>query len=274
MLDSNQSDTPTVLKKIIARKWEEIEERKAVTSIDDLKQCIEAQAPCRGFVAAMERRVNKKKTAIIAEIKKASPSRGVIRQNFNPVEIAKSYEKAGAACLSILTDVDYFQGSDEYLIAARGAVDLPVIRKDFIVDEYQVYEARAMGADCILLIVAALDSERLTALNRLAAELGMDVLVEVHNAEELTLALELPNKLIGINNRNLHDFTTSLDTTYSLLKNIEDDRIIVTESGIHTSDHVKAMLDHDIYAFLIGEAFMKQEDPGAALQGLFDGKLL
>lgn len=168
MASFDQSDTPTVLKKIIARKWEEIEERKAITSIDDLKKCIEVQGACRGFVAAMERRVNKKKAAIIAEIKKASPSRGVIRQNFNPVEIAKSYEKAGAACLSILTDVDYFQGADEYLIAARGAVDLPVIRKDFIVDEYQVYEARAMGADCILLIVAALDDERLNTLNSLA----------------------------------------------------------------------------------------------------------
>ncbi len=273
MSNSNQSDTPTVLKKIIARKWEEIEERKAITSIDDLKKCIEAQGTCRGFVAAMERRVNAKQPAIIAEIKKASPSRGVIRQNFNPVEIAKSYEQAGAACLSVLTDVDYFQGADEYLIAARGAVDLPIIRKDFIVDDYQVYEARAMGADCILLIVAALNSERLNALNNLAIELGMDVLVEVHNAEELALALELPNKLIGINNRNLHDFTTSLDTTYELLKSVEGDRLIVTESGIHTAEHVSAMISHDIYGFLIGEAFMKQEDPGIALQELFEGML-
>ena len=162
----------------------------------------------------------------------------MIRENFQPVEIAQSYEKGGAACLSILTDVDYFQGADDYLIAARNAVSLPVIRKDFIVDEYQVYEARAMGADCILLIVAALNSERLHALNNLALQLGMDVLVEVHNAEELTLARELPNRLIGINNRNLHDFSTSLDTTYELLKSISDDKIIVTESGIHTAEHV------------------------------------
>ncbi len=274
MLNSDQSDTPTVLKKIIARKWEEIDERKVKTSISDLKKRIENQTACRGFVAAMEQKVNSKRPAIIAEIKKASPSRGVIREHFNPIEIAKSYEKAGAACLSVLTDVDYFQGADEYLVAARGAVNLPVIRKDFIVDDYQIFEARAMGADCILLIVAALNSERLNALNNLAIELGMDVLVEVHNAEELALALELPNKLIGINNRNLHDFTTSLDTTYDLLKQIDGDRIIVTESGIHTTEHVHAMIKHGIYAFLIGEAFMKQEDPGIALQGLFEGTLL
>ena len=271
MSNPSQSDTPTVLKKIITRKWEEIAERKIQTSVDVLQKRIETQTSCRGFVAAMEARVSAKRPAIIAEIKKASPSRGVIRENFQPVEIAQSYEKGGAACLSILTDVDYFQGADDYLIAARNAVSLPVIRKDFIVDEYQVYEARAMGADCILLIVAALNSERLHALNDLALQLGMDVLVEVHNAQELTLAQELPNRLIGINNRNLHDFSTSLDTTYELLKSISDDKIIVTESGIHTAEHVEAMISHGIYAFLIGEAFMRQEDPGSALQELFEG---
>jgi indole-3-glycerol phosphate synthase len=271
MSSLSQSDTPTVLKKIIIRKWEEIAERKALTPIAVLQKRIENQTFCRGFVAAIEKRVNLKQPAIIAEIKKASPSRGVIRENFQPVEIAKSYEKGGAACLSILTDVDYFQGSDDYLIAARAAVSLPVIRKDFIVDEYQVYEASAMGADCILLIAAALNSERLHALNKLAIQLGMDVLVEVHNAEELELAADLPNRLIGINNRNLHDFSTSLDTTYELLKSISEDKIIVTESGIHTSEHVEAMVSHGIYAFLIGEAFMRQEDPGLALVELFSG---
>jgi indole-3-glycerol phosphate synthase len=269
MSNSSQSDTPTVLKKIIISKWEEIASRKAITPITALQKRIEHQTVCRGFVAAIEKRVNAKQPAIIAEIKKASPSRGVIRENFHPVEIAKSYEKGGAACLSILTDVDYFQGSDDYLIAAREAVSLPVIRKDFIVDEYQVYEARAMGADCILLIAAALNSDRLHTLNDLAVQLDMDVLVEVHNAQELKLAVELPNRLIGINNRNLHDFSTSLDTTYELLKSIDKDKIIVTESGIHAEEHVDAMINYGIYAFLIGEAFMRQENPGVALQELF-----
>jgi indole-3-glycerol phosphate synthase len=273
MSNPSQSDTPTVLKKIITRKWEEIAERKAATPVAVLLERITQQTATRGFVAAIEARVNAKQPAIIAEIKKASPSRGVIRENFQPVEIAKSYEAGGAACLSILTDVDYFQGADAYLIAARESVSLPVIRKDFIVDEYQVYEARAMGADCILLIAAALSSERLHALNNLALQLGMDVLVEVHNAQELELAVELPNQLIGINNRNLHDFSTSLDTTFELLKNISDDKIIVTESGIHTAAHVEAMISHGIYAFLIGEAFMKQKNPGLALQELFAGHM-
>jgi indole-3-glycerol phosphate synthase len=269
MLNLNQSDTPTVLKKIIVRKWEEIAARKAAVPVAVLLERVTQQTATRGFVAAIETRVNAKQPAIIAEIKKASPSRGVIRENFQPVEIAKSYEDGGAACLSILTDIDYFQGADAYLIAAREAVGLPVIRKDFIVDEYQVYEARAMGADCILLIAAVLNSERLHALNNLALQLGMDVLVEVHNAQELELAAELPNRLIGINNRNLHDFSTSLDTTFELLKNISDDKIIVTESGIHTPAHVETMISQGIYAFLIGEAFMTQESPGLALQELF-----
>ncbi len=266
---SSSISTPTVLKKIITRKWEEVTERKVGTPIDKLEARAADLPDCRGFVAAMERKVSANQPAIIAEIKKASPSQGVIRENFQPIDIAESYEAAGAACLSVLTDVDYFQGADHYLTAARNVVSIPVLRKDFIVDEYQIYEARAIGADCILLIVAALESERLHTLNALAIKLGMDVLVEVHNAEELKLALELPNRLIGINNRNLHTFATSLDTTYELLGDIDDDRIVVTESGIHSTDHVREMRKHDINAFLIGEAFMRADDPGQALRQLF-----
>ncbi len=264
-------NTPTVLKKIIARKWEEIETRRVAVPIDKLENRIADQSPCRGFVNAIEQRVSRGVPAVIAEIKKASPSKGVIRPNFQPIDIAESYEKAGAACLSVLTDVDFFQGADHYLTAARNVVSLPVIRKDFIVDEYQVYEARALGADCILLIVAALEKPRLHALNALAQKLGMDVLIEVHDADELAMALELPNRLIGINNRNLHTFATSLETTYDLLDHIDESRIVVTESGIHTVEHVQAMRDHNINAFLIGEAFMKENDPGAGLQKLFSG---
>jgi indole-3-glycerol phosphate synthase len=261
--------TPTVLKKIIARKYAEISERSQSVSIDALKVRAAEQSPCRGFVQAMENKLAANQSAVIAEIKKASPSQGVIREPFDPVDIAKRYELAGAACLSILTDVDFFQGADQYLIDARNAVSLPVIRKDFIVDEYQLYEACAMGADCILLIVAALDAQTLNRLNDLAHGLGMDVLVEVHNAEELSLALELPNRLIGINNRNLHTFETSLETTYELLKQISDERIIVTESGIHTLEQVQAMRDKNINSFLVGEVFMRADDPGEKLAAMF-----
>jgi len=263
--------TPTVLKKIIARKWEEIEARSVAVPLDKLEARITEQTPCRGFVNAIEGRVSQGLPAVIAEIKKASPSKGVIRPHFQPIDIAESYEEGGAACLSVLTDVDFFQGADHYLTAARNVVSLPVIRKDFIVDEYQVYEARALGADCILLIVAALESDRLHALNTLALSLGMDVLVEVHNAEELESALTLPNRLIGINNRDLHTFATTLNSTYDLLDKIDDDRIVVTESGIHTVEHVNAMREHDVNAFLIGEAFMIEENPGEALKQLFGG---
>jgi len=264
------SDTPTILRKIIDRKREEIAERQAKVSIDQLKLEIAKQSAPRGFVAGIEAKIEQQQAAVIAEIKKASPSKGVIRENFYPSEIAISYEKGGAACLSVLTDVDFFQGSDDYLKEARNASKLPVIRKDFIIDEYQIYEARAIGADCILLIVAALEEERLRSLNALALELGMDVLVEVHNAEELALALELPNKLIGINNRNLHTFEVSLDTTFSLLDSIPKDRIVVTESGIHTFDDVMAMRGHDVNAFLVGEAFMREKEPGVKLLELFN----
>jgi len=263
------TETPTVLRKIIARKWEEIAERKKAVPQAELAQQAQQQRPTRGFVQAIAERVENGRPAVIAEIKKASPSKGVIRADFVPAELARSYEQGGAACLSVLTDVDFFQGADAYLKEAREAVNLPVIRKDFMVDEYQVYEARAMGADCILLIVAALEPAKLHALNALALELGLDVLVEVHNLQELELALELPNKLIGINNRDLHTFDVSLNTTYDLLPAIGSDRIVITESGILTPADVQAMRVHDVHGFLVGEAFMRAPDPGAALQDFF-----
>jgi len=263
------TDTPTVLKKIISRKWQEVAERKAVLSSAQLEQQIIAAAPIRGFVQALEQKVAAGESGVIAEIKKASPSKGVIREDFVPADLARSYQRGGAACLSVLTDVDFFQGSDDYLRQARAAVSLPVIRKDFIVDEYQVLEARAMGADCVLLIVAALSATRLQELNTFALSLGLDVLVEVHDAAELELALTLPNRLIGINNRNLHTFEVSLQTTYDLLPLIGSDRLVVTESGILAPADVTAMREQNVNAFLVGEAFMRQPDPGAALAEFF-----
>lgn len=263
------SDTPTVLRKIIARKWEEIAERKAQVSLEQLKARAAQQAPVRGFVKAIENKIAQGKAGVIAEIKKASPSKGVIREHFIPAELARSYEQGGAACLSILTDVDFFQGADEYLQQARAAVSLPVIRKDFLVDEYQIYEARAMGADCVLLIVSALSPEKLKELNTLAHSIGLDVLVEVHDQAELDIALELPNKLIGINNRNLHTFDVTLDTTYKLLDKIGSDRIVVTESGILAPADVQAMRSKNVNAFLVGEAFMRADEPGVALAEFF-----
>lgn len=263
------SDTPTVLRKIIARKWEEIAERKAQVSLDQLKIQAAQQTPARGFVKAIENKIAQGKAGVIAEIKKASPSKGVIREHFVPDEIARSYEQGGAACLSVLTDVDFFQGADVYLQQARAAVSLPVIRKDFLVDEYQIYEARAMGADCVLLIVAALSPEKLAELNSLAQRIGLDVLVEVHDEQELDIALALPNKLIGINNRNLHTFDVTLDTTYKLLDKIGSDRIVVTESGILAPADVQAMRSKNVNAFLVGEAFMRADEPGVALANFF-----
>lgn len=263
------SDTPTILKKIIDRKWQEIAERKKTVSLDDLKARAAGQPAARGFVKSIENKIAQGKAGVIAEIKKASPSKGVIRENFNPAEIAVSYEKGGAACLSVLTDVDFFQGADAYLQQARAAVTLPVIRKDFLVDEYHIYEARALGADCVLLIVAALDKSKLKELNQLAHEIGLDVLVEVHDQAELEIALELPNKLIGINNRNLHTFDVTLNTTYNLLPQIDKDRIVVTESGILSPADVKAMQAKNVNAFLVGEAFMRADEPGVALAEFF-----
>ncbi|WP_237059472.1 indole-3-glycerol phosphate synthase TrpC [Microbulbifer sediminum] len=262
--------TPTILKTIVERKWQEVAERKARMSQAAVRGLAEQQPACRGFVDAIEGRIAAGEAAVIAEIKKASPSKGVIRPDFIPAEIASSYARGGAACLSVLTDVDFFQGADEYLQQARNAVRLPVLRKDFTVDPYQVFEARAIGADCILLIAACLDDAQMRDLNALATELGLDVLVEVHNRAELERALALPNRLVGINNRNLHTFEVQLETTFKLLDLIPDDRIVVTESGIHTTDDVAAMRGHNVNAFLVGEAFMREEEPGRKLMEMFN----
>jgi len=262
------SNTPDVLKKILARKQQEISERSAKVSIADLKHQITTASPVRGFVQAIKQKLAKGETAVIAEVKKASPSKGLLREHFVPAEIAESYQAGGAACLSVLTDKDFFQGSEQYLQQARAACDLPVIRKDFIVDVYQVYEARAIGADCILLIVAALDDERLAELYQLANDLAMDVLVEVHDADELERALRLNLSLVGINNRNLHTFETSLQNTVQLLDKIPAGVIVVSESGLHKTADIKMLKEHQVNTFLIGEAFMRCENPGQALKDL------
>ena len=258
-----------ILNKILATKKTEVAASKLAVSLDHLQAQAEAQGEPRDFVGSIHKKIMANKAAVIAEIKKASPSKGVIREDFKPAEIAKSYEKAGAACLSVLTDEQYFQGSAAYLKQARAACKLPVLRKDFIIDEYQVFEARAMGADCILLIVAALELAQMQKLEALANELGMAVLVEVHDADELALALQLDTPLIGINNRNLRTFEVSLQTTLDLLKIMPEDRFVVTESGIFTPDDVKLMLDNQVQGFLVGEAFMRQDDPGAELARVF-----
>ncbi|MEE8059139.1 MAG: indole-3-glycerol phosphate synthase TrpC [Pseudomonadales bacterium] len=261
--------TPTILKKIVARKHEEVAERLAMTSVSDLQQQIAQQSACRGFVQSIQDKLAMGQLAVIAEAKKASPSKGVIRKQFDPADIAVSYEAGGAACLSVLTDKDFFQGSEAYLQQARNACSLPVIRKDFIVDPYQVIESRAIGADCILLIVACLDDSQLAELDAAAKELGLDVLIEVHNREELERSLPLENSLVGINNRDLHTFETSLDTTFNLLKYIPDNRIVVTESSINSDNDVRTMCKHGVNAFLVGEAFMRVDKPGEKLQQLF-----
>ncbi len=258
-----------ILRRILARKAEEVAARRARVSQQTLKQRLPDAPALRGFVAAIEQRLKAGGAAVIAEIKKASPSKGLLRADFHPAEIAASYERGGAACLSVLTDVDFFQGADEYLQQARAACALPVLRKDFMLDPYQVYEARALGADCILLIVAALDDTQLRDLTGHARDIGMDVLVEVHDAEELARALTLNTPLIGINNRNLRTFETRLDTTLDLLAQVPADRIVVTESGIHTPADVARMRAHGVHAFLVGEAFMRADDPGAKLAELF-----
>jgi indole-3-glycerol phosphate synthase len=258
-----------VLETILKRKREEIAERVANTSREEVIEHASLANPARGFIKALAARVSNQQTAVIAEIKKASPSKGVIRENFNPVAIAKSYAANGATCLSILTDADFFQGSEKYLMQARSSCDLPVLRKDFIIDPYQVYESRAINADCILLIVAALDDTMLKELLDLTHQLGMDALVEVHDEAELKRAIACGAKLIGINNRNLRTFEITLDTTLSMLAQIPEDCLLVTESGIHTPDDVKLMRDNGVYAFLVGEAFMRATDPGARLAELF-----
>ncbi|MDP9503027.1 indole-3-glycerol phosphate synthase TrpC [Pseudomonas protegens] len=261
---------PTVLENILARKVEEVAERSARVSLAELENLARAADAPRGFARALQEQVKLKQPAVIAEIKKASPSKGVIRESFVPAEIAKSYEKGGATCLSVLTDVDYFQGADAYLQQARAACKLPVIRKDFMIDPYQIVEARALGADCVLLIVAALDDQRMAELAAVAKGVGLDVLVEVHDGDELERALKtLDTPLVGINNRNLHTFEVDLETTLDLLPRIPRDRLVITESGILNRADVELMEISDVYSFLVGEAFMRAESPGSELQRLF-----
>ncbi|HEY8587726.1 MAG TPA: indole-3-glycerol phosphate synthase TrpC [Rhodanobacter sp.] len=258
-----------ILNRILARKVEEVAERRARVPEAELIARIADLPDTRGFAAAIEAKIDADLPAVIAEVKRASPSKGLIRSNFDPAAIAKSYERAGAACLSVLTDSDFFQGSEAFLQQAREACSLPVLRKDFIIDPYQVHEARAIGADCVLLIVSALDDDVLLQLSLLAAELDLDVLCEVHDEEELERALALPVPLIGVNNRNLRNFETSLETSLALQALIEYDRILVAESGIHTIEDVTRLREGGIHAFLVGEAFMRAEDPGNELRRLF-----
>ncbi|HRE16083.1 MAG TPA: indole-3-glycerol phosphate synthase TrpC [Rhodocyclaceae bacterium] len=258
-----------ILNKILATKVEEVAAAKALKSLAEVQVAAKAQPAPRDFTGAMRAKLAAGQAAVIAEIKKASPSKGVIRADFRPAEIAASYAEHGAACLSVLTDRDYFQGAPEYLQAARAACSLPVLRKDFLVDPYQVYEARAMGADCILLIVSALSLAQMQEMEGIAQELGMAVLVESHDGDELTQALQLQTPLIGINNRNLRTFEVSLETTISLLPRMPAERIVVTESGILGPDDVATMRGHNVHSYLVGEAFMRAEVPGAALAELF-----
>lgn len=263
-------NTPDVLKKILKRKIEEISASVEKESLSELSQRASHASAPRGFLAALQSSVVKGNSAVIAEIKKASPSKGVIREDFDPTAIARSYAEGGATCLSVLTDQDFFQGSAQYLMDARAACELPVIRKDFIVDQYQVYEARAMGADCILLIVAALGDAMLAELYGLAHHLDMDVLIEVHDHEELDRALQLSPAMIGINNRDLRTFDVTLDTTLGLLGQIPDGVMVITESGILSKADVQLMHDNQVNAFLVGEAFMRAESPGQMLAELFE----
>ena len=259
----------SVLERIIARKAEEVAERRGRVGLDELERLAkQADAP-RGFARALQARAARREAAVIAEVKKASPSKGVIRPHFVPAEIARSYEAGGAACLSVLTDIDFFQGSDAYLQQARAACSLPVIRKDFMIDPYQIVEARALGADCVLLIVANLQDGQMAELAAVAKAQGLDVLVEVHDGVELERALRLDTPLLGINNRNLHTFEVSLDTTLALKERVPADRLVITESGILSRADVQRMEVNEVYGFLVGEAFMRAEDPGAELKRLF-----
>jgi len=260
---------PDILRRIFARKGEEIRARAEHVPLKELSRRVETAPAPRNFAGALEQRVKQGRPAVIAEVKKASPSKGVLRPDFRPGEIARDYERHGATCLSVLTDVDFFQGADAHLQEARAACGLPVLRKDFTIDLYQVYEARCLGADCILLIVAVLGDPQLRELAVLAAELGMDVLVEVHTADELERALRLHTRLIGINNRDLRTFETRLETTLTLLPQVPKDRIVITESGIHTPEDVARLRRHGAHAFLVGEAFMTAPEPGKKLQELF-----
>ena len=258
-----------ILQKILARKAGEVAERQARLPLAELRRRAADADPVRGFAASLQAAIAAGRPGVIAEVKKASPSKGVIRPDFHPADIARSYAAGGAACLSVLTDVDFFQGHDAYLQQARAACALPVLRKDFTVDPYQVVEARALGADCVLLIVAALEDRQLVDLAGEAMELGMDVLVEVHDIEELERALQVPVPLVGINNRNLRTFEVSLEATLAMKDAVPRDRVLVTESGILAPRDVAIMREAGVHAFLVGEAFMRAPDPGAELARLF-----
>lgn len=263
------AEIPDILKKIMHRKAEEVSARAERLPLRELAASLADAPPVRGFADALLARLASGGPAVIAEIKRASPSKGVLRERFDPAEIAASYARGGAACLSVLTDRDFFQGGEADLAQARAACDLPVIRKDFIVHPYQVYEARAIGADCILLIVACLDDARMAQLSALAHEIGMDVLIEAHDGDELARAAALPGRLIGINNRNLRTFEVSLETTIGLLDQVPEGRVLVTESGILGPEDVVRLRRHGVQAFLVGEALMRAEDPGDELRRLF-----
>jgi len=258
-----------ILEKILAAKRDEVAAARRAKPLSAMRAEALSAEPLRDFVGAIRARVDSGNAAVIAEIKKASPSKGVLRPEFDPVAIAKSYARNGAACLSVLTDIQFFMGRPEYLVQARAACEVPVLRKDFLVEPYQVYEARAMGADCILLIVSALEDAAMQDLERAASEVGMAALVEVHDEQELDRALRLGTPLLGINNRNLRTFETRLETTLSLLKRIPPDRLVITESGILEPGDVKRMRQAGVNAFLVGEAFMRAPDPGAELAKLF-----
>jgi indole-3-glycerol phosphate synthase len=262
-------NTPDILKQILAQKEHEVAARRAKCPMPEMERRAERAPSPRDFATAIERQIANGKAAVIAECKKASPSKGVLRADYKPAEIARSYAVNDAACLSVLTDEKYFQGADAHLIEARAACELPVLRKDFIIDPYQVYEARALGADCILLIVAGLRDKAMRDLAWLSRDLGMDVLVEVHNREELERGLMLRTSLIGINNRDLHTFHTDIQTTLDLLYDVMHDRTVITESGIHTPEQVALLRRRGVHAFLVGEAFMTASDPGAKMKELF-----
>jgi len=262
-----------ILDQIVATKLDEVTEGKKQHSIAELRQQIEQQSPCRGFFHAIENQIINGDTAVIAEVKKASPSKGIIRENFDAVAIAQSYLRGGATCLSVLTDVEYFKGSNTYLEQVRKVVGLPVLRKDFMIDPWQIYQSRALGADCVLLIAACLSDEQLFELHDLADNLGMDVLLEVHDQLEMERALATSAKLIGINNRNLKTFETDLKTTNELRTMVDDGRIVVSESGIHVSEDIERLRQHDVHAFLIGESFMRHADPGMRLMQLMKGEV-
>lgn len=264
--------TGTVLDKILVRKAEEVAERKTVSTFADVKAQALAASPARGFIKALQAKVDQGLPAVIAEVKKASPSKGVIREQFDPVAIAKCYEQAGAACLSVLTDKDFFMGSETFLQQARAACALPVLRKEFIIDPWQVWETRALGADAMLLIVMALEHSQLHTLYQAGIEAGLDVLVEVHDEAELAWALELDQALIGVNNRDLKTFDTHLDVSLRLRDQVPAERLLVSESGIHTPADVQRLREANLQAFLVGEAFMRFADPGEGLQQLFFGR--